>query len=154
GPGLVRLHRKVEMFQWKEHSETKTHKEVGGSETKETTYSYVKEWSDSPIDSARFKRPDGHGNPGMPIRGAVYDASAPAVGAYRLDDPLVHKLENYKSLAPESSALPAGYARNGDQLYRGANPAEPAIGDLRVSFEAVSAGVVSVVGAQIGDRLT
>src|SRR5438046_8252577 len=51
---LLRLKRTVEMFQWTEHKTTRTQKNLGGSETTETTYSYRKEWADHAVDSSRF----------------------------------------------------------------------------------------------------
>jgi hypothetical protein len=50
----IQLNRKVEMFAWVENKSTDTHKDVGGSSTTTTTYSYVKQWSSSPEDSQSF----------------------------------------------------------------------------------------------------
>ena len=53
------LKRNVEMYQWKEKTDTKTKKKLGGSEEKTTTYSYEKTWQSGRIDyhcilTARF----------------------------------------------------------------------------------------------------
>ena len=61
----LRLVRTVEMYQWKEESKTETRKNLGGSEETVTTYSYHRVWSDSHIDSSRFRRPEGRSNPEM-----------------------------------------------------------------------------------------
>jgi hypothetical protein len=155
GDGLARLHRTVEMYQWKEHSETTTHKNLGGSETKETTYKYEKVWSESAIDSGRFKRPDGHRNPTMTVYSQTFDAPNVKLGAYRLDPKVLAKVTNFAPLAPDAggAAPPRDYRRDGDMLYRGASGETPAIGDLRIRFTAVALQPVSVVAAQAGDML-
>jgi hypothetical protein len=156
GDGLVRLRRTVEMYQWKEHSETTTHKNLGGSETKETTYKYEKLWSDTAINSSAFKRQDGHVNPAMTMKSQIFDAPTVKLGAFRLDQKLVDKLEGFSPLAPEpaaGSALPRDYRWDGDSLYRGASAETPTIGDLRVSFAAVAAQPISAVGEQFNDTL-
>jgi hypothetical protein len=54
GDGLLRLLRKVEMFQWKEETNTTNQQSMGGSETTQTTYSYHRVWSEDAIDSGAF----------------------------------------------------------------------------------------------------
>src|SRR3982074_3045859 len=54
GDDLLRLQRTVEMFQWTEQKSTRTQKNLGGSETTETTYSYRKEWYEHPGDSGHL----------------------------------------------------------------------------------------------------
>ncbi len=61
------VNRKTEMYAWKEKSESKTKKNLWGSETKETTYTYSKEWTSFPSNSSNFKRPEWHLNPKMRI---------------------------------------------------------------------------------------
>lgn len=155
GDGLARLHRTVEMYQWKEHSETTTHKTLGGSETKETTYKYEKVWSETAIDSGSFKRKDGHLNPAMTVHSATFDAPNVKLGAYRLDPKVLAKLSAFTPLEPDAggAAPPRDYRRAGEMLYRGASVETPAIGDLRIRFTAVALQPVSVVAAQAGDTL-
>ena len=64
----VRLVRKVEMYQWKEEQRTENRSNAGGSQTRTTTYSYTRVWSDRPIASQNFRQ-GGHQNPAMPITG-------------------------------------------------------------------------------------
>src|SRR5260221_8482594 len=119
--GLVRLRRKVEMYQWKEHSETVTHKNLGGSETKETTYKYETVWSEAAIDSGAFKRKDGHLNPSMTVHSQTFDAPNVKLGSYRLDPKVLAKVSFFTPLAPDagSAPLPRDYRRDGELLYRG-----------------------------------
>ena len=58
----IRLRRTVEMYQWVEEKDSETKKKMGGGTETVTTYRYNKKWSDSPIDSSRFSKEDGHAN--------------------------------------------------------------------------------------------
>lgn len=149
--GALRLERRVEMYQWRETEESKTEKSLGGGETKTTTYRYVKEWSERPVDSGSFKRPEGHGNPSMPYRSATIEAPGARIGAFTLDQSQIKQIDAFERLPPDPSAtLPQGFQWVGEQLYRGASPDQPRIGDLRVNFQVVPAQTVSVVAAQMG----
>jgi len=72
----VRLERKVEMYQWKETSNSRNQKKLGGGEETVTTYSYTREWADKPIQSNSFKQPSGHYNPPLPIHAQTFPAQA------------------------------------------------------------------------------
>jgi len=85
----VRLVRKVEMYQWKEEQRTETRSNAGGSQTRTTTYSYSRVWSDRPIDSSRFRRRDGHENPAMPVTGRSQTAANATLGAFRADSRVI-----------------------------------------------------------------
>ncbi len=152
----LRLRRKVSAYQWEEHAETSTEKSLGGGETKRTTYTYRKVWSDKVINSSEFKQPAGHTNPAFPLRTTVFDAQGARLGGFTLDPSVMGKLTGFKGLAPPSSASAAGvdpgFRRIGDQFYHGA-PDAPAIGDMQVSYEVLEAQPVSVVAAQTGQTL-
>lgn len=155
GAGLLRLERKVEMFQWKEKSESSTEKHVGGSETTTTTYRYVQDWSDSPVASARFKHQEGRVNPAMPYRGTVWNAAV-SLGAFTLSGEQIGRIHDFRPLAPNPAgggAPPAGFRVVGDYLYSGASWENPAVGDVRVSFQAVPTQPLTVVAAQRGNAL-
>src|SRR5882724_1483562 len=59
----VKLMRRVEMFQWKEHEKSESRSKIGGGTETVKTWEYKKEWADGRIDSAQFKHPEGHENP-------------------------------------------------------------------------------------------
>src|SRR3982750_1338729 len=59
----VKLMRTVEMYQWTEHESRETKKKLGGGSETVTTYQYKKEWAKGHVDSASFKKPEGHENP-------------------------------------------------------------------------------------------
>ena len=153
GEGLLRLSRTAEMYQWKEESHAQSQQSVGGSKTTETTYTYQHVWSAQPIASAQFKVRDGHQNPPMEVRSAVFDGGEVRLGAYRGDPPLLNKLATFAAL-PVQSAPPPGYQASGDGFYRGQDPNQPAVGDVRVTFGGIPAQTVSVAGALSGGVLT
>jgi hypothetical protein len=153
GDGLLRLSRSVEMYQWKEEASSQSQQSVGGSQTTQTTYTYQKVWSAQPIASAKFKVTDGHQNPQMPQRSAIFDGAEVKLGPYRVDPSVLSKVSAFTPLQPQS-APPAGYQAAGDGFYQGQNPSQPVIGDVRVSFTAVPAQTISVAAAQAGGVLT
>jgi Transmembrane protein 43 len=151
---LLRLKRTVEMFQWTEHKSTRTQKNLGGSETTETTYSYDKEWADHPVDSSRFHEAEGHRNATMPVRSTTIDSQDVRLGAYRVDRGLLDEVAAFGEFDPAPAAnLPAGYRKTGDMLYRGEDSAAPALGDIRIHYAAVPAQTMSIVAAQAGGAL-
>lgn len=156
--GLV-LKRTVEMYQWKEETSTETKKKLGGKEEKTTTYTYSRDWAEGRIDSSGFKKPGGHRNPELPIRSARWAASPVTVGAYRLPDNLVGKINNFTPLAiGEDTELPAKIAdreirREGGILYLAKQPSNPKVGDVRISYHILKPTVVSVIAKQKGDTL-
>ena len=153
GADVVRLKRNVQMYQWKESEKTETRNEVGGGKVEEKTYTYTKVWSDSPIDSSHFHAGNGHSNPPMPLRNAVMNNASTKLAAYRLDNAILDVMDNFEALQPEGANAPNGYRREGDGFYRGADSANPAIGDLRVNFSAIKTQTMSVLGAQSGNIL-
>lgn len=157
----VRLLRRVEMYQWKEESKSETRKNLGGSEETTTTYTYRREWSDRPVDSAKFRQPAQHENP--PMRFAARDvvASDATLGAFRLG-PLAlrrfnadHKLEVDPAVA-ETVRKNTGRAAivTSGQIYLTENPDAPKVGDYRISYRIVPIGEGSVVARQSGSELT
>jgi hypothetical protein len=145
---LLRLKRTVEMFQWTEHKSSRSQKNLGGSETTATTYSYQKEWSESAVDSSRFREAGSHRNPPMPVSSATIDSPEVRLGAYRVDRAVLSEVSAFTAFDPQNPNLPAGYRKLGDMLYRGDDSAAPAIGDIKIRYAAVPAQTISVVAAQ------
>lgn len=151
--GLLRLSRKVEMFQWQEESKSETHENVGGSKTTTTTYTYRRVWADHPIDSSHFRGQGDHRNPPMSVQSQTFDAADVKLGDYRVDGPVLHRLGSFAPVAP-LPAPPAGYRQSGEGFYRGGDPAQPSIGDIRVTFGGIASQIVSVAAASAGGTLT
>lgn len=154
-PGAV-LVRHVEMFQWKEDKETTTSKNFGGSEERKTTYTYSKEWSSSRNDSSRFKQRE-RTNPQMRYRGTMLVANDASLGAFRPSDGVLRRLKAEDTLRVDAALLDKLRQRLGQQvhivdgqIYLGADPANPAIGDLRISYRLAKPDTVSILGKQTG----
>src|SRR5690606_20119293 len=101
--GALAVRREVEMYQWVEKSESKTDKNVGGSEETTTTYTYSRKWSARRIDSSDFKVPGGHENPDFAVSSSTTTVDSADVGAFRLEGRLVAPLGDEK-LIPLSQA--------------------------------------------------
>lgn len=153
----ARLVRTAEMYQWKEESHTETQKNFGGSEERTTTYTYVQTWSDNRIDSGKFKRPDGHANPQMRYRRFEVTARDATLGAFRPGEAVLAHLAAGSELRVDPAAAGAVRQRAGasaqvadGRIYIGADPAQPRIGDLRISYHTAPTGPVSLIGQQAG----
>lgn len=139
------LIRHVEMFQWRE---VRVSDEVH----------YELDWVDRPIDSSRFAQPAGHANPSrFPIQGKQFDAGQVRVGGYALAPALLHALPGSDVLMPDAKSLPpnlaASFSLNDRYFTTSAKPAQPRLGDLRVSWEIVPAQPVTVFAQIDGDQL-
>jgi hypothetical protein len=147
----LRLRRKIEMFQWREKSETRTEKQVGGSEVKHTVYTYDKQWSSSLVNSSSFREP-GHANPSaLPYPAQEWTASKATLGAFSLPDFLLNKLDAFSPVTPPATPPPgAANLKPAGAYYASGDAANPQVGDVRVSFEAVSPQTVSVIAKQVG----
>jgi hypothetical protein len=152
-PGLLRLSRTAEMYQWKQDSSSRTEQSIGGTKTTETTYTYQRVWSSQALNSSAYKEPENHRNPPMNVRSAVFDGGQVTLGAYRVDPSVLARVSNYSALQPQT-APPPDYRLSGDAFYRGQDPDQPAIGDVRVRFTAIPAQTVSVAAAQSDGTLT
>lgn len=95
----IQLVRKVEYFQWTEHTQTEKRKKMGGGEETVTTYTYSKEWTTEPVDATQFKRPQGHENmTRVQAKPESWYAQNVTFGAYRLPAFLIHSMGGAKGL--------------------------------------------------------
>jgi len=154
----IKLDRRVEMFQWQEEKKSETRSKLGGGSETVTTYSYKQAWSPSLIDSSSFKQREGHDNPrAMPVSSEAWTAKKVTLGAFTLSGQQVASLNNLEDVTVEEKAageLPPDTKQktkfyNGG-YYLGGDPASPAIGDARVTFQVVRPATVSIVARQIG----
>lgn len=154
---VVKLVRKVEMYQWVEEEKSETRKKLGGGEETVTTYEYKKEWTADPVDSSAFQSAAGHENPGeFPLPSATFVADPVRLGAFTLSEEQLGQLNEATDLpvdAAAAEALPEGWTAQvaGGAFYMGENPATPAVGDIRISFQVVNPAQASVVAVQTGE---
>jgi hypothetical protein len=151
-PALA-LRRRVEMFQWQEKRDRRKETTSGGATREVVTYRYRSEWSDEAIDSSRFNDAGNHRNPGpLPFENQTWRASQVRIGGFALAPEAAREIGGWQGLAPDQIALPPNLAASfrvaGDWLSTSADPAQPQIGDVRVRFERVPEGPVSVVAMQ------
>lgn len=143
------LSRTVSMYQWVENDDVETQ---NGHTIH--SYTYSKHWNAEPISSGDFSEPKGHENPPMPVQSQQFVAAAHC-GALTLDPSLTAMLANGQPLQlPANQALRRGWRRTQQGVYKGADPNNPAIGDLRVSFAITPNQMVSVVAANQAGALT
>lgn len=155
----IKLSRVVEMFQWKEDAHSQTREKLGGGTETLTTYTYAKTWSPKVIDASTFRQPEGHDNPSsMAYAGKDYQATEVGLGAFRLNQSLIGRLNRFEplSVSVENNKVPHFMANKavtlqGSTFYLGMDPSNPEIGDLRVSFQAVMPAMVSIVSQQRGN---
>jgi hypothetical protein len=159
--GALAIRRNVEMYQWVEKSESKTEKNLGGSETTTTTYSYAKEWRTSAVDSSDFRQP-GHDNPQFAVNDSQTTIDSATVGAFTLEGSRVASLGDETQIRlsdADASRIVATIATdepislNQGDLYIGQSATAPRIGDTKIRFERVDLAEASFVAAQKGDRL-
>jgi Protein of unknown function (DUF1625). len=139
------LRRHVEMFQWREVR-------IGSN------VHYEQDWVDHPLDASRFEQPAGHANPGnFPLDGKQFDAGLVQMGGFKLSPVLQRALPGSQPVAPDMKALPANLAASfslvGDALVTSAQPGNPRLGDLRVSWTEVPLQELTIVARIDGDRL-
>ena len=152
----IQLARHVEMYQWVEDESSTSETKLGGSKETTTTYDYSTEWKTSLVDSSDFHSPDGHENPNtMPYEGGTEWATNVSLGAFTLAESQIRDLDNSESLRLSSlpPSLKGSKLHDGD-VYVGADPQSPSVGDARVKFTVVRPGSVSVVAQQVGSSFS
>ena len=168
----IKLSRKVEYYQWVEHTSTQTRDKVGGGQETTTTYTYTKEWVGSPVNSSSFEDPQ-YKNIANDVLVQVADQRVQAqnvrFGAYRFPEGLVGQMNRSVPLNVELDPEFTAYmdkqmhsnwdvAENAsfvhpanNSIYIGLDPNSPRVGDVRVTFEKVNPGEVSILANVIGD---
>jgi hypothetical protein len=152
----VQLHRNVEMYAWVENKSTETQKEIGGSSTTKTTYTYEKRWTASPEDSSSFEYPQGHTNPAMAIKSKTAVVTSARVGAYTINPAEIEMpSETEIGLSSANVVEDDRYRLAGDYLFTGKGSVDtPQLGDLRISYSGVPANTPAIVfGKQQGGAL-
>jgi hypothetical protein len=156
-PALA-LRRRVEMFQWEEKREQTEERTSGGGKRTVTEYRYRMDWDDDAIDSSSFKE-GGHDNPGpLPYENQTWRASPIRLGAFVLSEQAAEEVSGWDRVDTARITLPENLAasfRSDDGWFvTSAEPASPQIGDVRVRFEYVPEGVLSVIARQAGESLS
>ncbi len=158
---FIAVERTTEMYAWVEKEESKTTKNIGGSETKETTYTYTKEWTENPKAASDFKHPEGHENPTKLVESSVNKVTAATIGAYGIDMTSV-ELPSYEALPlSEENTEPDSMISLANKDYLFINQGEttstyqaPSLGDVRISYHVLKSGFTGTLfGALNGEKI-
>ena len=157
------IRRKVEMYQWKEDEKREKHKKIGGGEETVTTYSYKTAWDEDVVNSGHFRQSSTHVNPNsMPVHSERIDAKSAKLGAFTLDEGAILHLagwtpleviEGHERFDFHHRIIPNGIAGGVRGIYKGSDPDNPQVGDIRVTFDQIVPGPFSFVAKQTGDGL-
>lgn len=136
----ISIERNVEMYAWQEETQSKSQKNIGGSETTETTYTYKKEWTSNPDNSSNFKKIEGHQNPQMTLNNNSIKVINAEIGMYDVDMNQLtlpqHKniqLNNNNVILENDLKL-----ANDQYLFKGSGSINsPEIGAIRVSYSVI-----------------
>ena len=157
GPYVV-LAREVEMYTWIERKRDGAEGSSGSNsgDKAPNDYEYERGWTSSPQDSAKFAVPADHENPPLAVSSEAKTVAIVNIGAYTLDarsltmPPSRELLLNEAMImADERRSVEGKYLFEGDGLL-----AEPAVGDLRISYTVVDDGLdVTAFGQLAGNRI-
>lgn len=148
---VLKLVRVVDVFQWEE-----LRGETEGSVT------YIKRFASQPIDSSRFREPQGHENTRLfPYEARAITAKAARMGALPCPPVLLTKLTKLEQLVPTQEMLDGAPldVKSKAKIHDGAvllsvKPESPEVGDVRISFYAVKPEAISIVAKQEASKLT
>ncbi|MBO4369470.1 MAG: TMEM43 family protein, partial [Desulfovibrio sp.] len=166
----IALSRRVEYYQWTEHSKTEKQQKLGGGEETITTYTYSKNWVKSPVDTNSFHDPSAPFSYRNTVNIQISDENVYAknvrFGAYMLPDFLIHAIggeeplplqmsqQEQRNLArdimashPELSSrrLDSLIHVSGNTLYIGRTPSSPQVGDVRITFTTKAPATISLI---------
>jgi hypothetical protein len=150
----VSLERVVEMYAWKETSNSSTVEDTVGGGSTTTTYTYSKEWTRSPDQSSSFKEPYGHENPAKVLEDATITADYATIDSFELN-PQSMQLPDGEKITPAAVELPNGYVQTGSYIFSSETAAtQPLVGDIRISYVVLPVGkTVTAFGAKQGSEI-
>lgn len=156
-PALA-LRRRVEMYQWQEKRERREESQAGGGTRKVTQYRYEMRWDEDLIDSSRFEQRSGHENPrALPYASQTRRAAGVSLGGYTLAPAVAREIGGWEHIPAAQVELPpnlaASFRAEERWFVSSSDVGKPMVGDVRVRFERVPAGTVSVIARQQGTNL-
>jgi hypothetical protein len=160
--GAVILKRKVEMLQWKEIAREVERTGNDGKTVKTTVYDYETAWSSSPIDSRSFKAASAPSNPAMPIQGDTFVIRQAMVGGFSVAGDELSGLTQESPVKLTDASTGQAAAAVGEtrpmwlvnnMFVSAADPDQPQVGDLRISYARGDVSRASIVAKQQGGKL-
>jgi hypothetical protein len=152
------LRRTVEMFQWVERREKRSEKRADGSTREYEVFRYEQAWSDDYQNSNDFNQPDGHRNPPAPMFSSEqFKVAEVRVDARPLDPLIAADIDGWEALPVTPAQLPpnlaASFSAADGWLFSGESIRGPALGDVRIRFEQIPEGPVSLLAALESEQL-
>ena len=161
----IAISRKVEYYQYKENAQTKTKDKIGGGQETVTTYTYEKEWTPSPVNSANFHDPAYKSVNFVltTVEPKAERAKNVSFGGYRLPPFIIASISGTtpaeakltpeevrqweKVIAEKNPALPVQpfVHVNGNVVYFGKSPSVPDIGDVRITLTKILPADISII---------
>ena len=154
----IGLNRKVEYFQYEEHSSSQKRDKIGGGEETVTTYTYEKAWTSEPVNSREFKDPDYQMS--NEVLTTVPDkkqlVANVTFGAYKLPAFLISSIRGDTPSTPAlTETMLEEWAKQlrgtnmvhvtGNVVYFGNSPTTPTVGDLRITLTQTMPANVSLI---------
>jgi len=151
----LKLIRNVEMYQWVEEQTSDTEDNLWWSQTTTTKYTYHKEWSSDEIDSSNFEHPKDHENPVWNFHSETYTKDPIMLGVYDITQTFGDRLDDTKSLNLSGQEIreQSGMIISDYNIYIWKDANKPEVWDMRIKFETLKPGTVSVVAEQHTDTL-
>ncbi|MFH1315174.1 MAG: TMEM43 family protein [Candidatus Uhrbacteria bacterium] len=151
----LQVERVSEMYSWVEKKTTSKKKNLGGSETQDTTYEYTKEWTDEVPSSSGFYQSGSYYNPVKQIDSQTMTVSKASIGKYQIQPKTVTFPEAaFVPLSSNNIDLPEDMTFiSDDYLYNGIDYNNPEVGDIRVSYQVVRAGQEMTLFGSLNDNL-
>jgi hypothetical protein len=160
---VLRLNRKVENYQWLEAQKASSvvEKHRDAAETKSIIYVYSQGWREGLADSHAFKHPEGHENPTATLfTSDTFAAKKITLGDFTLPTPLYKDITastpmdlTTVDLSNIQKTTQKSLFRSDNEIFIGADPQHPQVGDARITLTAVLPQVVSVIGQQAGEGI-
>ncbi len=149
------VERVVEMYQWTEKSETRRKSNLGGSSTRETTYTYALGWAPGRVESASFQMSAGHENPPLTVEGHRRMVKKSSLGKFD-GAAILERVYPTENLPVTKENLASGKETKGAVINKGLlyfkkdpKATGDKIGDVRVSYRVVRQGPFSVMARQM-----
>lgn len=148
---VLRLERDVEIYQWKETAQT-------SGDGSKTIYTYDKVWTDRPVESSLFAEPVSHRNGGfLPFGDRTFKPTSIRFGEVVLDPSFAGKMGDvarYDVTREMYDAMPDDLKRRFAVVEGRLFPnRSPKIGDVRITWHAMSPRQATVVGEYRDGRI-
>lgn len=146
----LEVDRSVEMYAWVEKKTEKSHTNVGGSETTETTYDYTMEWTNNPMTPSEMEHAADHENPALGITDETYVVQNLTVGSYAVSSMADLPSASPLTLSKDVVTLTDGAVLSGNYIFQGTGTeTKPVLGDIRVSYAVLTPGFEGTVFGEL-----